>query len=106
MLELSPRLCNKRGNVCNMILKGSAMNAETPILKAKDAPDLGQFDWSDPLRLNEQLSEDERMIMESSRAYATEKLQPRVINAFANEETDASIFREMGDMGLLGVTVP
>ncbi|MGJ8595671.1 acyl-CoA dehydrogenase [Sulfitobacter sp.] len=82
------------------------MNADAPILKAKDAPDLGQFEWSDPFRLNDQLSEDERMIMESSRAYAQEKLQPRVIDAFANEETDASIFREMGDMGLLGVTVP
>ena len=82
------------------------MNAEAPILKAKDAPDLGSFEWSDPLRLNDQLSEDERMIMESSRAYAQEKLQPRVISAFANEETDAGIFREMGDMGLLGVTVP
>ena len=82
------------------------MNAEAPILKAKDAPDLGSFEWSDPLRLNEQLSEDEWMIMESAKSYAQEKLQPRVIKAFADEETDPSIFREMGDMGLLGITVP
>ena len=82
------------------------MNAEAPILKAKDAPDLGSFEWSDPLRLNDQLEEDERMIMESARSYAQEKLQPRVIKAFENEETDPGIFREMGDMGLLGVTVP
>ncbi|MBO27133.1 MAG: acyl-CoA dehydrogenase [Rhodobacteraceae bacterium] len=82
------------------------MNAEAPILKAKDAPDLGNFDWADPFRLSDQLSEDERMIQESARAYAQEKLQPRVIEAFANEETDPGIFREMGDMGLLGVTVP
>ncbi len=82
------------------------MNEEAPSLKAKDAPDLGRFEWSDPLRLEDQLQEDERMIMESAKSYAQEKLQPRVIKAFAEEETDPSIFREMGEMGLLGVTVP
>ena len=82
------------------------MNAQTPPLKAKDAPDLGRFDWQDPFRLSAQLSEDERMIADSARAYAQEKLQPRVIDAFANETTDPDIFREMGDMGLLGVTCP
>ena len=82
------------------------MNAEAPVLRAKDAPDLGTFDWSDPFRLSDQLSEDERMIQDSARAYAQEKLQPRIINAFANEETDAGIFKEMGDMGLMGVTIP
>ncbi|SFT69061.1 acyl-CoA dehydrogenase [Sedimentitalea nanhaiensis] len=80
--------------------------AEKPTLKAKDAPDLGGFDWSDPFRLNDQLTEDERMITASARAYAQEKLQPRVTSAYANEETDPLIFREMGEMGLLGVTVP
>lgn len=82
------------------------MNAEAPILKAKDAPDLGRFEWTDPLRLSDQLDEDERMIQESAAAYASEKLAPRIISAFENEETDPSIFREMGDMGLLGVTLP
>ncbi len=82
------------------------MNVETKILKAKDAPDLGSFDWADPLRLSEQLSEDERMIQASAKAYADEKLAPRVIDAFANETTDPDIFREMGEMGFLGVTVP
>ena len=82
------------------------MNAEAPILKAKDAPDLGTFDWSDPFRLDSQLTEDERMIRDSAKAYAQEKLQPRVIEAFAEEKTDPEIFREMGEMGLLGVTVP
>ncbi|WP_424986686.1 acyl-CoA dehydrogenase [Microbulbifer sp. S227A] len=77
-----------------------------PSLKAKDAPELGQFTWDDPLRLADQLTEDERMITESARAYAQEKLQPRILDAFANEKTDPEIFREMGDMGLLGVTVP
>lgn len=82
------------------------MNAESPVLKAKDAPDLGVFEWSDPFRLSEQLEEDERMIQQSAHAYAQEKLQPRIIEAFANEATDASVFGEMGDMGLLGVTCP
>ncbi|WP_195820156.1 acyl-CoA dehydrogenase [Roseobacter sp. MH60115] len=82
------------------------MNVETPVLKAKDAPDLGAFDWSDPFRLADQLEEDERMIEESARAYAQEKLQPRIIDAFANETTEPAIFREMGEMGLLGVTCP
>ncbi len=82
------------------------MNAEAPILRAKDAPDLGTFDWSDPFRLDSQLTEDERMIRDSAKAYAQEKLQPRVIDAYANETTDEGIFKEMGDMGLLGVTIP
>ncbi|MBK0328449.1 acyl-CoA dehydrogenase [Rhodobacteraceae bacterium F11138] len=80
--------------------------ADKPALKAKDAPDLSGFDWSDPFRINDQLAEDERMIAQSARAYAQEKLQPRVMSAYANEETDPEIFREMGEMGLLGVTVP
>ncbi|NBR35048.1 MAG: acyl-CoA dehydrogenase [Rhodobacteraceae bacterium] len=79
---------------------------DTPMLKAKDAPDLGQFDWSDPFFLEDQLTEDERMFAQSARAYAQEKLQPRAIAAFRDEVTDPAIFREMGEMGLLGVTVP
>jgi glutaryl-CoA dehydrogenase len=79
---------------------------DTPMLKAKDAPDLGQFDWSDPFFLEDQLTEDERMFAQSARAYAQEKLQPRAIAAFREEVTDPAIFREMGEMGLLGVTVP
>ncbi|MEL7099531.1 MAG: acyl-CoA dehydrogenase [Pseudomonadota bacterium] len=82
------------------------MNAEAKILKAKDAPDLGGFDWADPFRLNQQLTEDERMVQASAAAYAAEKLSPRVIDAFANETYDKDIFAEMGEMGLLGVTLP
>lgn len=75
-------------------------------LKPKDAPDLSRFDWEDPFRLNDQLSEDERMMRDSARAYAQEKLAPRVIAAYREERTDPEIFREMGEMGLLGVTIP
>ena len=84
----------------------NAPSTPKPALKAKDAPDLGRFEWSDPLRLDDQLSEDERMIADSARAYAQEKLMPRVTKAFAEEGVEPEIFREMGEMGLLGVTVP
>jgi len=75
-------------------------------LKPKDAPDLGHFDWQDPFRLDDQLSEEERMLRDAARAYAQDKLQPRVIKAWRDEATDPAIFREMGAMGLLGSTVP
>ena len=78
----------------------------TPKLKAKDAPDLGRFDWEDPFRLDDQLTEEERMLRDAARAYAQEKLQPRVVAAYRDETTDSGIFREMGEMGLLGVTIP
>ena len=77
-----------------------------PVLKAKDAPDLGRFDWSDPFRLEDQLTEEERMLRDGARAYATDRLQPRVTQAYADETTDPGIFAEMGEMGLLGATIP
>ena len=75
-------------------------------LKPKDAPGLGRFDWADALRLDAQLSEEERMLRDAAQAYAQDRLQPRVIAAFRDEYTDPEIFREMGQMGLLGVTIP
>ena len=65
-----------------------------------------RFDWADPFLLEDQLSDDERLIRDSARAYAQGELQPRVIDAYANENTDLAIFREMGELGLLGATVP
>ena len=82
------------------------MTTEPPKLKSKDAPDLSRFDWNDPLRFEDQLSNDEIMIKDSAKSYAAEKLQPRVTEAFAHETTDQKIFTEMGEMGLLGVTIP
>ena len=67
---------------------------------------MGAFDWADPFLLDEQLTEDERMVRDTARAYAEEKLAPRIIDAFANEVTDPAIFREMGELGLLGPTIP
>ncbi|PKP70122.1 MAG: acyl-CoA dehydrogenase [Alphaproteobacteria bacterium HGW-Alphaproteobacteria-4] len=75
-------------------------------LKAKDAPDLSRFDWADALRLDAQLTEEERMLRDAAHAYAQEKLAPRVTQAYRDEATDPAIFREMGEMGLLGVTIP
>ncbi|SUB02916.1 Acyl-CoA dehydrogenase, short-chain specific [Pannonibacter phragmitetus] len=66
----------------------------------------GTFAWEDPFLLREQLSEDEILIMETARAYAQDKLQPRVLEAYAHEKTDREIFNEMGELGLLGVTLP
>jgi len=67
---------------------------------------MAHFDWADPFLLDDQLSEDERMIRDTARAYAQDKLAPRIIDAFANETTDPEIFREMGALGLLGPTIP
>ena len=79
---------------------------DKPMLKAKDAPDLSSYDWADPFMLEDQLTEDERLTRDSARAFAQEKLQTRVINAYREEEVAPEIFRQMGDMGLLGITVP
>ncbi|MEK9211970.1 acyl-CoA dehydrogenase [Sphingomonas sp. 2378] len=67
---------------------------------------MGKFDWADPFLLDDQLTDDERMIRDTARAYADDRLAPRIIDAFANEHTDPEIFREMGELGLLGPTIP
>ncbi len=62
--------------------------------------------WDDPLLLDDQLTEEERAIRDMAHAYAQEKLLPRVIEAFREEKTDRAIFNEMGELGLLGLTLP
>jgi len=64
------------------------------------------FDWADPLHLNAQLTDDERAVRDAAQAYCQESLAPRVQDAFRHERTDPSIFREMGELGLLGATIP
>jgi len=68
--------------------------------------ELAKLKWDDPLLLDELLTDDERMIRDTARAYAQEKLLPRVIEAYREERTDREIFNEMGELGLLGVTIP
>ena len=75
------------------------MNAPSTLPKAR-------FVWDDPLLLNDQLSEEERMVRDAAQAYCQDKLLPRVTEAFRHEKTDPEIFREMGELGLLGPTIP
>ena len=64
------------------------------------------FNWIDPLLLDQQLTEEERMVRDSAEQFARDKLAPRVLEAFRNEKTDPAIFREMGETGLLGAMIP
>jgi glutaryl-CoA dehydrogenase len=72
----------------------------------KNGPELASFLWEDPLLFENSISENERMLRDAARAFADEKLKPRIIDAYDNEQFDLKIFKEMGDMGLLGVTIP
>ena len=74
--------------------------------KAKDKPAAASFQWDDAFLLDSQLTEDERMIRDTARAYAQDKLLPRVNDAYLNEHTDREIFNEMGELGLIGITLP
>jgi glutaryl-CoA dehydrogenase len=74
--------------------------------EAEAKPTHMQFEWDDPFLLDAQLTEDERLIRDTARAYAQEKLGPRIVDAYLNETTDRAIFNEMGELGLLGVTLP
>jgi len=65
-----------------------------------------QFMWEDPLLLNDQLTQEERMVREAARDYCQGKLAPRILEAFRHEKTDAKIFREMGELGMLGPVIP
>jgi len=67
-----------------------------------DAP----FNWEDPLDLESELSEEERMVRDTARGYAQDKLFPRVLSAYREERFDREIMSEMGALGLLGATVP
>ena len=84
---------------------GSEMN-ESSAIKTGHGPDLSAFDWTDALRLEDQLSEDERMLRDAAAEFAQSTLQPKVRDAYRDETADAGIFREMGDAGLLGLTIP
>ena len=82
------------------------MKDATDVISAKDRPNLSSFDWQDPFNFSDQLTEEERMLQESVRGFAQSELQPRILNAYRNATIEPEIFREMGALGLLGVTVP
>ena len=73
-----------------------------PAVSLKDA----DFNWEDPLDLEGELSEEERMVRDTARGYAQEKLFPRVLKAYREESFDREIMREMGALGLIGATMP
>ena len=77
-----------------------------PATDAKSAPAQASFKWDDPFLLEDQLSEEERLIRDSARAFAEAELAPRVEEAYLNETVEPELFRLMGQAGLLGVTVP
>jgi glutaryl-CoA dehydrogenase len=64
------------------------------------------FNWADPLLMDDQLSDDERMLRDAAATYCQGRLVPRVLDSFRHEKTDPTIFREMGELGLLGPTIP
>src|SRR5204862_1165884 len=65
-----------------------------------------RFNWTDPLRLDQQLSQEEQLVRNTARDYAQDKLAPRVLDAFRSERTDPAIFCELGALDMLGVTIP
>ncbi len=75
-------------------------------LSPQSRPELSSFQWDDALLFDGQLSEEERMLKDAARNYAQKNLQPLVIDAYRDEQTDPNIFRNMGNIGLLGVTIP
>ncbi|MDC1228269.1 MAG: acyl-CoA dehydrogenase [Octadecabacter sp.] len=81
------------------------MNESSPV-KTGFGPDLSTFEWVDPLRLEDQLSEDERMLRDAAADFAQTTLQPKVRDAYREEAVDAGVFKQMGDAGLLGLTIP
>jgi glutaryl-CoA dehydrogenase len=65
-----------------------------------------RFDWADPFLLDQQLTDEERMVRDSARAYCQDRLSPRVLEMFRHESSDVSIFRELGELDMLGVVIP
>ncbi len=94
---------------------GTTSNPSTPLeepMNARPAPEIADrscpaaFDWADPFHFSEQLSDEERLVADTARAYAQRKLLPRVIEATRNEHFDRAIMTEFGALGLLGMTIP
>jgi glutaryl-CoA dehydrogenase len=87
-------------------LRGRLPPRPSPFTRSKTVANRQDFQWSDPLFLESQLSEEERLVRDAAHAYAQEKLQPRVLSAFREERFDREIMSEMGELGLLGPTIP
>ena len=81
------------------------MNLATAI-QSGHRPDLARFDWADPLGLEAQLTEDERMLRDAARSFAEDRLGPRITEAYRHEIVEPEVFAEMGAAGILGITIP
>src|SRR5690606_18051035 len=97
--RLATRMPRPDGRPRRRIMTGSERILETPMARVS-------FHWDDPLLLDAQLTEEERMVRDAAQAYCRDKLAPRILEAFRHEKTDPEIFREMGSIGLLGPTIP
>jgi len=84
-----------------LVYDGGMNEAPSPLSKTTPS-----FDWSDPLRLDDQLSEEERLVREAARGFAEEHLRPRILSAFREERFDGEIMTELGAAGFLGATLP
>src|SRR5205823_11223462 len=89
-----------------LVMPQPAEKSETGQPKSPPLLTDAAFDWQDPLDLGGELSEEERMVRDSARAYAQDKLFPRVLTAYREERFDREIVNEMGELGLLGATLP
>ncbi len=89
-----------------MTRKTAAPRSAAKGAEPRPAPDAAGFDWQDPLGLEGELTEDERMVQSTARGYAQDRLFPRVLTAFREERFDREIMTEMGALGLLGPTLP
>src|SRR6202451_3256382 len=77
-----------------------------PLFEGKDWNMGVSFHWDDPLLLDQQLTQEEKMVRDAARDYSQGRRAPRIVDAFRREHTDPGIFREMGELGLLGATIP
>src|SRR5256885_16376229 len=91
--------------VCRAAAKSRATSFTSGAIHVGE-PAILPFDWADPFDLNHQLSDEERLVRETAEGYAQEKLQPRVTSAYLDENFDREILTEMGELGLLGATIP
>src|SRR5436190_1146806 len=73
---------------------------------ASKAKSEARFNWADPFQLEQQLNQEERLVRDTARSYAQDKLLPRVLEMFRHEKTDPTIFREFGALDMLGITIP
>ena len=94
MIRIATLACGASRTTCGV---------ESSLMKPNDMKPT--FKWDDPLLLEDQLSEEERMVRDSARAYAQEKLMPRILEANRHEKFDRAIMNEMGALGFLGSTI-